>query len=106
MDVYPPDAPARHAALFEQEQGLIMARERSLGKCRQKRKHFVPPAEGAAGRLADDEGMAKNQLLFEQSGQDRLPAPKVLDPHRRGDEYHRAFVRRRRFEPGQRADRC
>jgi hypothetical protein len=96
MSVNVADAMAEQPAPVDEMQNLGVGRDRGARKERERPQDNIALAEIAERDLADDKWMDQNLASAEQLSQRLVARSQVIDPDRRIDQSHNAFVRRRR----------
>src|ERR1051326_7246330 len=89
MHVHPAQTPSHEAPQLDQPAGLSITGNRHGLEPVEEGENFLPLAKGAAGQLADHEGMDHHLRILEQGGEPGLRRGEVPDPHRRVDQDHR-----------------
>ncbi len=59
---------------------LCMGRDRGLTLSCKKRYYRIPFSQTTKGQFADNEGVAKQPIIFDDFGQFRVAVSKMIDP--------------------------
>lgn len=94
MHVDEPDSSSHESAVLNQEQGLVVGRDRRRGESRKKFEHLLPVDQISAGQFTEYERMDEHLLFFQNGLQLRDSFSQVVDPHRGVDKNHEERRRR------------